>query len=53
MIMPSVDACVLVVAEGETTEDEITRSLQLLGETKYLGTILNKAEDNQTGGYYY
>ncbi len=53
MIMPSVDACILVVAEGETTEVEITRSLQLLDETKCLGTILNKAEDSQTGGYYY
>ena len=53
VFMPNVDACVLVVAEGETTETEINNSLQLIDETKYMGCILNKSADNQTGNYYY
>lgn len=41
--IPNVDTCILVVSEGQTTKDEIEHSLQLIGEKKYLGTILNKS----------
>lgn len=53
VFMPNVDACILVTAEGDTTEDEIKRSLELIDETKYMGTILNKSQDKQADGYYY
>ncbi|MFW5444436.1 MAG: CpsD/CapB family tyrosine-protein kinase [Methylococcaceae bacterium] len=53
VVMPTVDACVLVVAEGETTEEDIVQSLRLIDETKLMGTILNKSADVQQSGYYY
>lgn len=53
MFMPNVDACLLVVAEGESTEDEIKQSLQLIDETKFIGTVLNKSADQSGDDYYY
>ncbi len=53
MFMPNVNACVLVVAEGENSEDEIKRSIQMIDETKFMGCILNKSTDVQTEKYYY
>ncbi len=41
---PYVDAALLVVEEGVTTENQVERSLQLLEGTNLLGTILNKSE---------
>ena len=51
VFMPNVDAYILVVAEGDSTEDEIIRSLQLIDETKFIGTILNKSQFAQTEAY--
>jgi capsular exopolysaccharide synthesis family protein len=45
IFMPNVDACVLVVAEGENTDEQIQNSIQLIGQEKYLGTILNKSAE--------
>ncbi len=45
VFMPNVDACILVVAEGENTEDEVRNSIQLIENKKYLGTVLNKSQD--------
>jgi Mrp family chromosome partitioning ATPase len=53
VFMPNVDACLLVVAEGDNTDDDVKRSLQLIEESKYMGTILNKSEDSQSDSYYY
>ncbi len=53
VFMPNVDACLLVIEEGVTTEEEINRSLQMLDEEKFMGTILNKSTDAlQQYGYY-
>jgi protein-tyrosine kinase len=49
--MPNVDACMLVAAEGKTTTDELERSLQLIDDKKYLGTILNKSAEFQFENY--
>ncbi|NOT84690.1 MAG: P-loop NTPase [Methylococcaceae bacterium] len=51
-VMPSVDACILVAAEGQTTQDELERSLRLIDEKKYLGAILNKSAEPQIDSYY-
>jgi protein-tyrosine kinase len=42
---PTVDATLLVVEDGVTTEENIQRSLQLLEGSNLVGTILNKARD--------
>jgi len=43
--MPNVDACVLVVAEGESSEDEVKKSIQMIDKNKYIGSILNKSAE--------
>lgn len=53
MFLPNVDACLLVVAEGENTADEVRRSLDLIDETKFMGTILNKSVEENLPDYYY
>ncbi len=45
IFMPNVDACVLVVAEGESTDEEVQNSITLIDQEKYLGTVLNKSAD--------
>lgn len=37
-----VDSCLFVAADGDTTADEIKRSMQLLDHSQLLGTVLNK-----------
>lgn len=53
MFMPNVDACLLVVAEGENTVDDVQKSIQLIDETKFMGTILNKSVEENLPDYYY
>ncbi|NOQ76240.1 MAG: exopolysaccharide biosynthesis protein [Methylococcaceae bacterium] len=43
--MPNVDACILVVAEGESSEDDIKKSIQMIDQNKLIGTVLNKADE--------
>ena len=43
VFVPKADAFLFVVEQGVTRPDEIERSLQLLGPSKMMGTILNKA----------
>lgn len=40
---PYVDAALLVVEEGKTATDDITRAAGLLGATHLIGTVLNKS----------
>jgi Mrp family chromosome partitioning ATPase len=40
---PNIEAAVLVVAEGETAGEDVTRCTELLGETRLIGTVLNKS----------
>ena len=41
---PYVDAALLVIEEGKTTQDELTHAIEQLQPTPLLGTVLNKAE---------
>jgi len=42
---PYVDAVVLVVEEGKTTQDELSRAIEALQNTPLVGLVLNKAEN--------
>ena len=48
---PYVDAVLLVIEEGKTPQDQLTRSMELLRASNILGTILNKS--SETGNPYY
>ncbi len=52
VFMPDADAALFVVENGVNTEDEIRRSMNLLGATNLLGTVLNKAEERNSDYYY-
>lgn len=41
---PYVDAALLIIEEGRTTQEELTQALEQLHPTPVLGTVLNKAE---------
>lgn len=50
--LPYVDAALLVIEDGRTTKDELGEACRLLGEDKFLGTVLNKSDATVTGiGY--
>jgi protein-tyrosine kinase len=42
---PQVDAALLVVEEGGTRGEDVTRAAGLLGETHLIGTVLNKSTE--------
>jgi len=35
----------LVVAEGESREEEIKKSIQMIDQDKFIGTVLNKSDE--------
>ncbi|MFK5950136.1 MAG: CpsD/CapB family tyrosine-protein kinase [Methylococcales bacterium] len=51
--MPNVDACLLVVAEGESSEDDVKQSIIMIDKDKYIGTVLNKSAENHTASEEY
>lgn len=51
-LLPQIDCVLMVVANGMSTSEEIKDSLHLLPAEKLLGTVLNKAEVEQTAYYY-
>ena len=52
VLAPSIDALLLVIEEGKCKADEIRRTVELLKDTKLLGTVLNKSEESdQVYGY--
>lgn len=52
VFLPNVDAVLLVVAEGLNTQEDIERSLRLIDEKKYLGSILNRSDENWIASPY-
>lgn len=50
--MPQVDALLFVVAQGETTQSDLERSIELFSELNVLGTVLNKSGDEAPSEYY-
>jgi capsular exopolysaccharide synthesis family protein len=50
---PYVDGVLLVLEEGVTKKDEVSHTMEYLGGTNVLGTVLNKAEAPSTAAYAY
>jgi capsular exopolysaccharide synthesis family protein len=51
--LPYLDAVMLVIEEGRTTKDELSRAYDLLSDDKILGTVLNKSSETAAvSGYY-
>lgn len=52
VILPHIDASLLVVREGATSAGEIQRSLRLLDSHNLLGTVLNDSAEKNPHPYY-
>jgi capsular exopolysaccharide synthesis family protein len=52
MFLPQLDGCMLVVEERKTRAQELQRTLDLLKDTKLIGTILNKSKSENNYHYY-
>ena len=48
---PFVDTSLVVVAEGLTTNEELKRTLEVMGDGNVLGTVLNKSSEEQQAYY--
>ncbi len=51
-MMPSVDAVLLVIREGKTNKQDVTRALELLENTSIAGIVLNDSVEPTELGYY-
>jgi capsular exopolysaccharide synthesis family protein len=52
VLLPSLDASLLVVQEGKNEENEIERALELLSGQNWLGSVLNRCERGEGSSYY-
>jgi len=50
-IAPLLDGVLLVVSEGRTRRDDVTRARELLGRVRILGTVLNTSGESEQRGY--
>ena len=53
VFLPQLDGCMLVIEERKTRAQDLERSLDLLSDTKLIGTILNKSQSEHSHHYYY
>jgi protein-tyrosine kinase len=51
MAAPLLDAAVLVVDERRTRREDVTRVIELLGNTRIIGTVLNRASESERRAY--
>jgi Mrp family chromosome partitioning ATPase len=52
--LPRVDCALMIAASGNTRESDLKDAMRLMGQTKLLGTVLNKAPAGSlTPSYYY
>ncbi|MCU7926564.1 MAG: CpsD/CapB family tyrosine-protein kinase [Candidatus Thiodiazotropha sp. (ex Dulcina madagascariensis)] len=49
---PYIDSTLLVVEDGETKKKDLHRVLQLLDQSKIIGTVLNKSRDEASSSEY-
>jgi len=52
LLMPHVDAVLLVVEDGKNTFEELQQSMSILEETNLLGLVLNKSRQPLPGHHY-
>ncbi len=50
-VAPQLDAVVLVVAEGRTRREDVSRVLELLGNTRVIGSVLNRSSESEKRAY--
>jgi capsular exopolysaccharide synthesis family protein len=53
MFYPSVDAMLMVAAEGITDRGNLTKAIDLLTDCNLLGVVLNKSKEHQKPSNYY
>jgi protein-tyrosine kinase len=51
MLAPLLDAVVLVANERRTKRDDIARVIELLGNTRVVGTVLNRSSESERRAY--
>lgn len=51
MVAPLLDAVVLVVDERRTRREDVARVMELLGNTRVIGTVLNRSKDSEKRAY--
>ena len=51
MVAPLLDAVVLVVNERRTRREDVVRSIELLGNTRIVGTVLNRSSESEHRAY--
>ena len=51
MVAPLLDAVVLVVNERRTKREDVVRVVELLGNTRIVGTVLNRASESERRTY--
>ncbi len=52
VLLPNIDASILVVQEGKTRSDEVQRCIEILGNHSFVGTVLNNSTENNPHSYY-
>ena len=50
-VAPLLDAAVLVVHERITRREDVTRVIELLGDTRIVGTVLNRSSESEQRAY--
>ena len=53
IVMDYADGCLLVIQEGRARRNQVERAVELLGEDRLLGTVLNNARAGVSGYYDY
>jgi protein-tyrosine kinase len=53
VLAPHLDAFLLVIEEGKTHVDEVSKAVDLLKDTHFLGTVLNKSGESSQYKYGY
>jgi protein-tyrosine kinase len=51
MVAPLLDAVVLVVNERRTKREDVVRVVELLGNTRIIGTVLNRSSESEKRAY--
>jgi Mrp family chromosome partitioning ATPase len=51
MVAPLLDAVVLVVDERRTRREDVARVMELLGNTRMIGTVLNRSKESENRAY--
>lgn len=53
-LLDYIDSMLFIVSEGDSHKEDVKKSLELIGEDKLLGTVLNNSAETrrETSGYY-